>query len=69
MNQLPIVIEDEPDFWYRGVMIDTSRHYLSVNTILKTIDSLMMNKMNILHWHIVDDESFPLYLKSSPEIT
>lgn len=50
-------------------MIDTARHFLPVEIIYKTIDSLMMNKMNILHWHIVDDESFPLYLNSSPEIT
>lgn len=49
-------------------MIDTARHYLSIDTIKKTIDGLMMNKMNILHWHITDDESFPLLLKSHPEL-
>lgn len=49
-------------------MIDTSRHYLSVDTITKTIYSMMYNKLNVLHWHISDDESFPLLLKSYPDI-
>lgn len=63
-----MIIHDRPDFWYRGVMVDTSRHYLSMETLKKTIDALMMNKMNMLHWHITDDESFPLLLKSHPEL-
>jgi len=41
-------------------MIDTARHYLKVSTILRTIEGMGMNKLNALHWHISDDESFPL---------
>lgn len=49
-------------------MIDTARHYLPVRIILETIDGMMYNKMNVLHWHITDDDSFPLVLESHPEL-
>ncbi|KAL4431880.1 hypothetical protein ABPG74_012692 [Tetrahymena malaccensis] len=66
---LPISIQDSPDYPYRGLMIDTARHFLSVNTILKTIDSMQYNKLNVLHWHITDDDSFPYPLQSFPNVT
>ncbi len=65
---LPLNIKDYPFLLYRGLMIDTSRHFLPVNIIYETIDALMYNKMNVLHWHIVDEDSFPLVLDSHPEI-
>lgn len=49
-------------------MVDSARHYLPIQLIYETIDALMYNKMNIMHWHIVDEDSFPLKLKSHPEI-
>jgi len=68
MIALPIHIEDEPLFVYRGILIDTSRHFLPIRLIKETIDAMMYNKFNILHWHIVDEDSFPLILKSHPEL-
>ena len=50
-------------------MIDTARHFLPITLILETIDALMYNKMNVLHWHITDDDSFSLEIKSHPELT
>lgn len=41
-------------------MIDSSRHFLPVSAIKKTINALLFNKMNILHWHVIDQDSFPL---------
>ena len=66
---IPIVVDDEPEFVWRGVMIDTARHYLSVDTIKHTIDGLLFNKMSVLHWHITDEDSFPLEVPARPELS
>ncbi len=63
---LPLLVVDAPDLEHRGIMIDSSRHYLSVEMVKQTIDSLMYNKMNVLHWHIVDEDYFPLVVPDLP---
>lgn len=62
MEKLPIHIKDEPTFIYRGIMIDTARHFIPINLLYETVDALMYNKMSVLHWHITDSDSFPLLL-------
>lgn len=69
MNYLPIHIVDSPSFGYRGVMIDTARHFLQMSTLKHVIDGMLFNKLNVFHWHITDEESFPLQLRSFPVIT
>ncbi|KAK6036208.1 glycosyl hydrolase family 20, catalytic domain protein [Cooperia oncophora] len=54
-----VSIADSPRFPHRGVMIDSSRHFLPVGIILENLDLMAQNKMNVLHWHLVDSESFP----------
>ena len=49
-------------------MIDSSRHFLTPSEIKHTIDGLMYSKMNILHWHITDEDSFPLQILSRPDL-
>lgn len=54
INGRPIFIDDSPNYLWRGLMIDTSRHFLSVQAIKHAIDGLLYNKMSILHWHLID---------------
>ena len=50
-------------------MLDTARHYLPVSLILRQIDAIAYNKMNTLHWHVTDAESFPMESASYPNLT
>lgn len=52
-------VTDFPRFPYRGFLIDTSRHFLPLDYIKRIIDAISMHRYNVLHWHIVDSQSFP----------
>ena len=50
-------------------MIDSSRHFLPLNSIYQTLDAMEMNKLNVLHWHLSDDQSFPYESRIFPELS
>lgn len=64
----PVTIKDAPRYSYRGLMIDTSRHFLPVAFLKRVIDGLAQSKLNVLHWHLIDTEAFPVGSDTFPEL-
>ena len=65
----PMTIEDWPDYQYRGFMLDVVRDFRSVDEVLQVLDLMASWKLNTLHFHIADDESWCLAIKDFPELT
>ncbi|KAK8799450.1 hypothetical protein WA158_005999 [Blastocystis sp. Blastoise] len=63
IKHAPWSIQDKPFFSFRGVMIDSSRHFLPVKGIKSLIDNMSYYKLNVLHWHISDEQSFPMEIE------
>jgi len=61
-------VEDKPSYTHRGILLDTSRNFFSMKILKRVVDGLSYNKMNVFHWHITDTHSFPLKLKSIPQL-
>ena len=64
-----MVIEDSPAFSYRGVMLDVSRHFIPKEDVKRHIDLLAFHKLNILHWHLTDDQGWRIEIKKYPKLT
>lgn len=66
--QAPWYVQDKPRFAYRGLLLDTSRHYYPIDVIKHIIDSMSYAKLNVLHWHVIDEQSFPLEIPTYPNL-
>ena len=65
----PMTIEDWPDYAYRGFMLDVVRDFRTMDEVLQILDLMASWKLNALHFHIADDESWCLEIKDFPELT
>ena len=65
----PVVITDAPRFSWRGMHLDCSRHFFSVEFVKKFIDLLAMHNMNVFHWHLTDDQGWRIEIKKWPRLT
>ncbi|MGB3776624.1 MAG: family 20 glycosylhydrolase [Leeuwenhoekiella sp.] len=63
------VIQDGPQFSYRGAMLDVARHFFTVEEVKKYIDLLAYYKYNVLHLHLTDDQGWRIEIKSWPKLT
>ncbi|MET3666147.1 family 20 glycosylhydrolase [Caulobacter sp. 1776] len=69
-SALPAVtIKDAPRYAWRGFMLDSARHLQSVDEIKRLIDAMAAYKLNVLHWHLNDDQGWRLEIKAYPKLT
>lgn len=62
-------IEDEPRFSFRGIQLDVSRHFYDVDYIKHFLDLAFMEKLNVFHWHLTDDNGWRIEIKKYPLLT
>ena len=64
-----VVIHDYPRFKWRGIHLDESRHFFGADFVKGLIDQMARLKMNVFHWHLVDDQGFRIEIKKYPRLT
>ena len=62
-------ITDRPRFGWRGLMLDVSRHFFTVDEVKAFIDDMARYKYNLMHFHLTDDQGWRLEIKSLPKLT
>jgi hexosaminidase len=63
------VITDEPRFKYRGMHLDVSRHFFTVDEVKRYLDIMALHKFNTFHWHLTDDQGWRIEIKKYPKLT
>ncbi|MDE2135666.1 MAG: family 20 glycosylhydrolase [Alphaproteobacteria bacterium] len=62
-------IVDAPRFGWRGMLLDSARHFQSLGFVKSFIDAMALHKLNVLHWHLTDDQGWRLQIKRYPKLT
>lgn len=69
-RSIPAVeIKDQPQFAWRGLMLDASRHFWSKKEVKKVLDMMTLYKLNKFHWHLTDDQGWRIEIKKYPLLT
>ena len=64
-----VLVRDQPRFPWRGLLLDVSRHFMSKNEVERILDQMALHKLNVFHWHLVDDHGWRIEIKSHPKLT
>lgn len=64
-----LTINDYPKFKWRGMLLDCCRHFMDVNFVKRYIDLLAYHKMNVLHWHLTEDQGWRIEISQYPKLT
>jgi len=64
-----VAIKDQPRFAWRGLLIDSSRHFTPVDVLKRNLDGMEAVKLNVFHWHISDNQGFRAESKKFPKLT
>jgi len=68
--QVPaMTIHDQPRFAWRGLMLDSVRHFQSVDEVKRLLDQMAQHKLNVFHWHLTDDQGWRIQIRRYPELT
>ena len=62
-------IQDAPRFEWRGIMLDVSRHFYTIDEVKELLDVMALYKMNKFHWHLTDDQGWRIEIKKYPLLT
>lgn len=69
-NNLPrCYIEDEPEYEYRGFMLDVGRYFFAKNDVFRLVDLCVLNKLNVLHLHLTEDQGWRIQIDKYPLLT
>lgn len=63
-----VSIQDKPRFPWRGLLIDVGRHFEPVDVIKRNLDGMAAVKLNVLHWHLTEDQGFRIESKRYPKL-
>jgi hexosaminidase len=63
-----VAIEDQPRFPWRGLMIDSGRHFIPADVIKRNLDAMAAVKLNVLHWHLSENQGFRIESKKFPKL-
>jgi hexosaminidase len=64
-----VLIEDKPRFQWRGFMLDEGRYFHGKEIVCKTLDLMVLQKLNIFHWHLTEDQGWRVEIKKYPKLT
>lgn len=68
--ELPCVeIADAPGYWWRGLHLDSSRHFWTVEEVEQYLDLMALYKLSVFHWHLIDDQGWRVQVERYPELT